>query len=117
MAHKANPTRSVLVVAAVRQLPGLLATLAASGAEGSERPAGAWHAEWQPLRTMLRLAGAAVERTADVAEDVTFDVAALSRNLGLLLAAVGKDEVWAAAQTEHVDVWVDRVLAHHEEVC
>jgi 3-carboxy-cis,cis-muconate cycloisomerase len=117
MAHKANPTRSVLVVSAVRQLPGLLATVASSGAEGSERSAGAWHAEWQPLRTMLRLAGAAVERTADVAEDVSFDPEAMSRNLGLLLAAVGKDQGWVAAQTEHVDVWVDRVLAHHEEVC
>ena len=30
---------------------------------GPERPAGDWHAEWQPLRTMLRLAGAAAERT------------------------------------------------------
>ncbi len=117
MAHKANPTRSLLVVSAARQLPGLLATLASSGADASERPAGAWHAEWQPLRTMLRLAGAAAERTADVAGDVTFDVAAMSRNLGLLLAAVGKDQAWAAAQTEHVDVWVERALAHHEEVC
>jgi 3-carboxy-cis,cis-muconate cycloisomerase len=117
MAHKANPTRSVLVVAAIRQLPGLLATVASSGAEASERPAGAWHAEWQPLRTMLRLAGAAAERTADVAEDVTFHPGALSHNLGLLLTAVGKDQTWAAAQTEHVDVWVDRVLDRHEEVC
>ncbi len=117
MAHKANPTRSVLVVAATRQLPGLLATVAASGAEASERPAGAWHAEWQPLRTMLRLAGAAAERTADVAEDLTFHLDALSHNLGLLVTAVGKDQVWAAAQTEHVDVWVDRVLDRHEEVC
>jgi 3-carboxy-cis,cis-muconate cycloisomerase len=117
MAHKANPTRSVLVVSAARQLPGLLGTIASSGAEASERPAGAWHAEWQPLRTMLRLAGAAAERTADVARDVTFDAGAMSGNLGLLLAALGKDQVWAAAQTEHVDVWVDRVLDRHEEVC
>jgi 3-carboxy-cis,cis-muconate cycloisomerase len=117
MAHKANPTRSVLVVSAARQLPGLLGTVASSGAEASERPAGAWHAEWQPLRTMLRLAGAAAERTADVAADLTFDTEAMSRNLGLLLAALGKDQVWATAQTEHVDVWVDRVLDRHEEVC
>lgn len=117
MAHKANPTRSVLVAAAVRQLPGLLATVASSGADASERPAGAWHAEWQPLRMMLRLAGAAADRTADVAEDLAFHPNAMSHNLGLLLAAVGKDQVWAAAQTEHVDVWVDRVLDRHEEVC
>jgi 3-carboxy-cis,cis-muconate cycloisomerase len=117
MAHKANPTRSVLVAAAARQLPGLLSTVASCGSDASERPPGAWHAEWQPLRTMLRLAGAAAERTADVAEDLRFDTDAMSHNLGLLLAAVGKDQVWAAAQTEHVDVWVDRVLDRHEEVC
>ncbi len=41
----------------------LLGSVASSGAGASERPAGDWHAEWQPLRTMLRLAGAAAERT------------------------------------------------------
>lgn len=117
MAHKANPTRAVLVSGAARQLPGLLATVAASGASPSERPAGAWHAEWQPLRTMLRLAGSAAERTSEVAEDLTFDVAAMQRNLALLVTAVGRDAEWVAAQTEHVDVWIDRVLARHEEVC
>jgi 3-carboxy-cis,cis-muconate cycloisomerase len=116
MAHKANPTRAVLVSAAVRQLPGLLATLAASGASGSERPAGAWHAEWQPLRTMLRLAGASAERTREVVQHMTFDTAAMQRNLALLVAAVAEEPGWVDAQTAHVDVWIDRVLARHQEV-
>jgi 3-carboxy-cis,cis-muconate cycloisomerase len=116
MAHKANPTRSVLVTAAARQLPGLLSTVAASGAGASERPPGDWHAEWQPLRTMLRLAGAAAERTEALAGDLRFDPAALRRNLGLLVAAVGEDEEWVGAQTAHVGLWIDRVLARHEEV-
>jgi 3-carboxy-cis,cis-muconate cycloisomerase len=116
MAHKANPTRSVLVASAARQLPGLLATVAASGASGSERPAGAWHAEWQPLRTMLRLAGAAAERSVDIAEQMTFDLGAMRRNLELLLSALDRDEAWAAEQTAHVGVWIDRVLAQREEM-
>lgn len=116
MAHKANPIRSVLVASAARQLPGLLAIVASSGAGASERPAGEWHAEWQPLRTMLRLGGAAAERTADIAADLRFDEAAMRRNLDLLVDAVGEDQDWVTAQTAHVDVWIDRVLARHQAV-
>ncbi len=116
MPHKANPTRSVLVAAAARQLPGHLTVVASAGAGASERPAGEWHAEWQPLRTMLRLAGAAAERTAGIAADLSFDTAATARNLGLLLTALDRDDAWAAEQTAHVGVWIDRVLARHREV-
>jgi nitrosuccinate lyase len=117
MTHKANPTRSVLVASAARQLPGLLASVAGSGLGSSERPAGEWHAEWQPLRTMLRLAGAAAERTVDVAERMSFDTGAMRHNLDLLVSALGEDEDWVSQQTAHVGVWVDRVLARHAEVC
>jgi 3-carboxy-cis,cis-muconate cycloisomerase len=117
MAHKSNPTRSVLVAAAAHQLPPLLASVAGSGATASERPPGAWHAEWQPLRTMLRLAGAAAERTADIAADVTFDEHALDRNLATLVTAAGEDDHWVGEQTANVGVWIDRVLARQEEVC
>ena len=116
MAHKANPTRSVLVAAAARQLPPLLGSVASSGAGASERPAGDWHAEWQPLRTMLRLAGAAVERTCDVVSDATFHEAVTARNLDLLVAAAGEGPGWVEEQTAHVGAWVDRVLARHEEL-
>jgi 3-carboxy-cis,cis-muconate cycloisomerase len=116
MAHKTNPTRSVLVASAVHQLPPLLASVAASGASASERPAGAWHAEWQPLRTMMRLAGAAAERTRDLSSDVVFDSSAMRRNLALLVTSVGEEPDWVVAQTAHVGVWIDRVLARHEQV-
>jgi 3-carboxy-cis,cis-muconate cycloisomerase len=116
MAHKANPTRAVLVASAAQQLPFLLASVASSGAAGSERPAGAWHAEWQPLRTMLRLAGAAAERTCRLADDMSFDEQAMRRNLDRLVDAVGEDPSWVDAQTLHVGVWIDRVLAQHEQV-
>ena len=116
MAHKANPTRAVLVAAAVRQLPFLLGSVASSGAAGSERPAGEWHAEWQPLRTMMRLAGAAAERTCALSDDMSFDELAMRRNLDRLVAAVGEGPEWVTSQTGHLDVWIDRVLARHEQV-
>lgn len=116
MAHKTNPTQSVLVASAARQLPGLLATVAGAGFGSSERPAGDWHAEWQPLRTMLRLAGAAAERTAGIAERMSFDEERLERNLDLLVSRLGEKPDWVIEQTTHVDVWIERVLDQHEEL-
>jgi 3-carboxy-cis,cis-muconate cycloisomerase len=116
MRHKSNPARSVLVASAARQLPGLLATVAGAGFGSSERPAGEWHAEWQPLRTMLRLAGAAAERTVGIAERISFDTDAMRRNLGTLLTALDHDDAWVVEQTAHVGVWIDRVLARHDDV-
>ncbi|MFI8995085.1 3-carboxy-cis,cis-muconate cycloisomerase [Streptomyces sp. NPDC053542] len=68
MPHKANPVRATLLAAAARQAPGLAATVLGSLAAEDERPAGAWHAEWQPLRELLRLAGGAAEHAAALAE-------------------------------------------------
>jgi 3-carboxy-cis,cis-muconate cycloisomerase len=116
MAHKANPAQAVLVAAAARQLPSAGSVLAAAGAAEQERPAGAWHAEWQPLRAALRLAGGAAERTADLVAGLELDHDAMRRNLDLLLAAVGEDEAWVGLHIDHVSTWIDRVLAQHEEV-
>jgi len=116
MSHKANPAQSVLVAAAARQLPALGSVLAAAAAPEQERPAGAWHAEWQPLRTMLRLASGAAERTADLVPRLHFDQEAMARNLDLLLGSVGQDRGWAVAHVAEVSVWIDRVLGQHEEV-
>ncbi|WPB93361.1 3-carboxy-cis,cis-muconate cycloisomerase [Streptomyces malaysiensis] len=57
MPHKSNPVRATLMAAAARQAPQLAATLLGSLAAEDERPGGAWHAEWQTLRELLRIAG------------------------------------------------------------
>ena len=68
MPHKANPVRSTLVAAAARRAPQLAATLFGSLAAEDERPAGAWHAEWEPLRDLLRLVGGAARDAAELTE-------------------------------------------------
>jgi 3-carboxy-cis,cis-muconate cycloisomerase len=68
MPHKANPVRATLVAAAARRAPALAATLYASMAAEDERPAGAWHAEWEPLRDLLRLVGGTARDAAELAE-------------------------------------------------
>jgi 3-carboxy-cis,cis-muconate cycloisomerase len=68
MPQKANPVRATLITAAARQAPALAAILLGTLAVEDERPAGTWHAEWQTLRELLRLAGGAAEAAADLAE-------------------------------------------------
>ncbi|MET7366523.1 3-carboxy-cis,cis-muconate cycloisomerase [Streptomyces sp. NPDC005566] len=68
MPHKANPVRATLIAAAARRAPGMAATLYGSLAAEDERPAGAWHAEWEPLRDLLRLVGGAARDAAALAE-------------------------------------------------
>lgn len=59
MPHKSNPVYAVLLNAAARQAPPLVATLHSAAVTVDERPDGAWHAEWQPFRDLLRVAGGA----------------------------------------------------------
>lgn len=83
MPHKANPVRSTLIAAAARRAPQLAATLYASMAAEDERPAGAWHAEWEPLRDLLRLVGGAARDAAELTEGLRVDADAMRRHLGL----------------------------------
>jgi 3-carboxy-cis,cis-muconate cycloisomerase len=83
MPHKANPVRATLIAAAARRAPQLAATLYGSMAAEDERPAGAWHAEWEPLRDLLRLVGGAARDAVELAENLRVDEDAMREHLGL----------------------------------
>jgi 3-carboxy-cis,cis-muconate cycloisomerase len=83
MPHKANPVRSTLVAAAARRAPQLAATLYASLAAEDERPAGAWHAEWEPLRDLLQLVGGAAHDAAELIEGLRVNADAMREHLDL----------------------------------
>ncbi|QEV21364.1 3-carboxy-cis,cis-muconate cycloisomerase [Streptomyces alboniger] len=83
MPHKANPVRATLIAAAARRAPALAATLHGSLAAEDERPAGAWHAEWEPLRDLLRLTGGAARDAAEMAEDLRVHPQAMRAHLDL----------------------------------
>ncbi|MDQ0957577.1 3-carboxy-cis,cis-muconate cycloisomerase [Streptomyces sp. B4I13] len=83
MPHKANPVRSTMIAAAARRAPQLAAVLYGSLAAQDERPAGAWHAEWEPLRDLLRLVGGAARDAAELTEGLRVDADAMRSNLGL----------------------------------
>ncbi|WP_329401032.1 3-carboxy-cis,cis-muconate cycloisomerase [Streptomyces lydicus] len=81
MPHKANPVRGTLIAAAARQVPALAAVLYGSLAAEDERPAGAWHAEWQPLRDALRLVGGAARDAAELTADLRVHPRRMRHNL------------------------------------
>ncbi|WP_063775038.1 3-carboxy-cis,cis-muconate cycloisomerase, partial [Streptacidiphilus anmyonensis] len=81
MPHKANPVRATLIVSAARQLPALASVLFSSMTAEDERPAGAWHAEWQPLREALRLAAGAAADAAALVDGLSVDSARMRANL------------------------------------
>ncbi|MFL6000096.1 MAG: 3-carboxy-cis,cis-muconate cycloisomerase [Streptomyces sp.] len=83
MPHKANPVRCTLIAAAARRAPQLAATLYGSLAAEDERPAGAWHAEWEPLRDLLRLVGGAARDAAELTEGLRVNTGTMREHLDL----------------------------------
>jgi 3-carboxy-cis,cis-muconate cycloisomerase len=67
MPHKANPVLATQVRRTALSSPHLAATLHVAAADaGDERPAGAWHSEWDTLRTLLRRTVVAAGQTSDL---------------------------------------------------
>jgi 3-carboxy-cis,cis-muconate cycloisomerase len=67
MPHKRNPVLATMVRSAALRVPAYAQILFASQPAALERPAGEWHAEWQPLNDALRLTGGAAETAAELA--------------------------------------------------
>jgi 3-carboxy-cis,cis-muconate cycloisomerase len=89
MPHKRNPVAAVSVLAATTQAPGLAATLYSAMRHEHERAAGAWHAEWRPLRDLLTCTGSAAAWLRESLSGLAVDEAALARQLRQLAEAAG----------------------------
>ena len=87
--HKRNPVGAVLITAATRRVPGLVATLLGTTPQEQERATGAWHAEWEPQVELLRLVGGAAARIRELLEGLEVHPDRMRANLdatgGLLL--------------------------------
>ncbi|MFD9905537.1 3-carboxy-cis,cis-muconate cycloisomerase [Streptomyces sp. NPDC059063] len=119
MPHKANPVRATLVAAAARRAPAAAATLHASLAADDERPPGAWHAEWEPLRDLLRLTGGAARDTAELSAGLRVHARVMHEHLGLTGGLIVSEQLVArltpvvgrARAVEVVGMLVRRVRA------
>ncbi len=107
MPHKRNPVAAVSTLAGARQAPGLVATVLASMQQEHQRAAGAWHAEWQPLRALLVATGSAAAWLADCLADLRVDPARMRAGVDLTRGLVLAERVATALQPA-----VGRLAAH-----
>jgi nitrosuccinate lyase len=96
MPQKRNPALSTLIISAALQAGPLAGVLAQAMLAEDERPAGAWHAEWQPLRECLRLAGGSVATAADLVEGLRPDPERMRANLAMTGGLIAAERVAAA---------------------
>jgi 3-carboxy-cis,cis-muconate cycloisomerase len=88
--HKRNPVQTTAIIAAATRTPGLVATMLAAGLQEHERGVGGWHAEWDTMRELLALTGAAALHMQTLLEGLEVDTARMRANLeltnGLIMA-------------------------------
>jgi len=114
MPHKRNPVAAVAAAACAAQAPGLVATLLAAMVQEHERAAGAWHAEWRPLRELLTATGSAAAWLHACLGGLVVDRAALASNLRRLLDTTASTATAGVAEsTAAAGALVDRALAAH----
>jgi 3-carboxy-cis,cis-muconate cycloisomerase len=82
MAHKSNPIAAVSARAAARRGPALVGHLLSCMDQEHERAAGAWHAEWLPLRDLLRTTGSAAAWLDESLAHLVVDSDRMAANLG-----------------------------------
>jgi 3-carboxy-cis,cis-muconate cycloisomerase len=111
MPHKRNSIAAISARACAIRAPGLVATVFRCAEQEHERAAGAWHAEWETLSDLLRLAGSGVAWLADSLTHLTVHADVMSGRAATALAEsgpgddLGRHVAAAAAQ-------VDAALAH-----
>ncbi|MET4927099.1 3-carboxy-cis,cis-muconate cycloisomerase [Streptomyces sp. PSRA5] len=100
MPHKRNPALSALIRSAAYQVPSLVGTLMQVSVHDDERPAGAWHAEWLPLRDCLRLAGGAAHTAAELTGGLSVHEDRMRANLDLTGGLVVSERLAALLSVE-----------------
>ena len=82
MPHKRNPVLSILIRRAAIAAPQLAATLhTAAALANDERPDGAWHAEWDTLRTLARRTVVAGSQCGELLAGLQVHAARMAQNL------------------------------------
>jgi 3-carboxy-cis,cis-muconate cycloisomerase len=83
MPHKRNPVLSILIRRAAISAPQLAATLhTAAALANDERPDGAWHVEWDTLRTLARRTVVAGSQCGELLAGLHVHSGRMAENLG-----------------------------------
>ncbi|HEX7473677.1 MAG TPA: hypothetical protein VF323_11400, partial [Candidatus Limnocylindrales bacterium] len=108
MAHKHNPIAAVCTRACAAQAPGLVATILTASAGEHQRAAGAWHAEWRPLASLLTSVGSAAAWLRECLTHLVVDPERMRANIDPTLP--GPDAPGVRGSTA---VFIDAALAAH----
>jgi 3-carboxy-cis,cis-muconate cycloisomerase len=119
MPHKRNPVSCTVILAAQAQARGLAGAFDTAAIGAHERPAGAWHGEWQVLPMLLGLASGALREGRVLAQGMEIDATRMRTNIdatrGLLFAdaasALLTRDMGAAEAKAAVTRAADRVRA------
>ncbi|MFI7321924.1 lyase family protein [Streptomyces venezuelae] len=101
MPHKQNPVLATAIRSAALQAPPLAAGVLGCMLSEDERSAGAWHAEWEPLRALLRLAGGAAHQAAELVAHLRVDTARMAANTTLTGGRIVSERI-AAVLAPHL---------------
>ncbi|MEV4137699.1 lyase family protein [Dactylosporangium sp. NPDC049742] len=104
-----KPIAAVCALGSAASAPGLVADLLAAMAHEHERAAGAWHAEWRPLRELLVCTGSAASWLRAALERLLVHPDVMRANLARATTASGTADDAADA----AGVLVDRALQAH----
>ena len=81
MPHKQNPVSSIRILAAAIRVPGLVGTMLSTMVQEDERGVGNWHAEWETLPEIFRLAAGALHEMKELVPRLQVDADRMRRNL------------------------------------
>lgn len=81
MPHKRNPVTAAVVLSAAMRVPGLVSTMLSAMVQEEERGLGGWHAEWETLPEIVRLAAGALHQMAETVPHLEIDAARMRQNL------------------------------------
>lgn len=110
MPHKRNPVACAAILAASTRVPGLVATMLAAQPQAHERGLGSWHAEWETLPQIVRLAGGALAHACMLAEGLEVHAGRMRANLdlsqGLIMAEAVSMRLAEAVGRAQAHAWV-----------
>jgi len=90
MPHKRNPVTCAVVLAASTRVPGLVSAMLSAMPQEHQRGLGGWHAEWETLPEIVRLAGGALHHLTEMLPHLEADPEGMRHNLdatkGLIFA-------------------------------
>ncbi|WP_420718638.1 3-carboxy-cis,cis-muconate cycloisomerase [Streptomyces sp. H51] len=112
MPHKRNPVLATLLRSAALQVPVMAAGLTQCLMSEDERSAGAWHAEWLPLRECLRLAGGAAHTAVELTEGLHVHADRMRANLALTGSGIVSERVAAVLAPGLGKAAAKQLLAH-----